>query len=245
MIHEKQNIYNKNSFVYNYPVQLKEKVKNLPAAAGVYVMKNAGGEIIYIGKAKDLKKRVPSYFRGAHDDKVTAMVSHAADVEFFVTANEDDALFLEAFLINKHKPHYNILLKDDKRFPYIRITDKIEIARKREKDARGGEYFGPYFNGIRAGVLLDIIRTVHGNVPERAKSFLRGGLNGETRAVLEKRMTGAAEMQQFELAIAYRNALRMLSRLTPTMAAPAFLNASSWSRKSMLCCVQPGVLSRG
>jgi excinuclease UvrABC nuclease subunit len=149
------------------------------------------------------------------------MVSHIIGLEFFVTANEDDALFLEAFLINKHKPHYNILLKDDKRFPYIRITDKIEIARKREKDAVGGEYFGPYFNGIRAGVLLDIIRTVHGNAPERARSFLRGELNGETRAVLEKRMTAAAEMQQFELAIAYRNALRMLSRLTKKITATA------------------------
>lgn len=226
----------------NYAVQLKEKIKNLPAAAGVYVMigdtpsihtakrgetQGAGGEIIYIGKAKNLKNRVSSYWRGAHDGKVTAMVSHITDVEFFVAANENDALFLEASLIHKHKPHYNILLKDDKRFPYIRVAGrKIDIVRKAENAGKNGggagtrvQYFGPYFNGIRASVLLDIIRTVYNNDPERAKAFLRGELNGETQEVLTARMDKAVEMQQFELAIAYRNALRMLPRLTRKVTA--------------------------
>lgn len=194
---------------------LKEKVKNLPNGAGVYIMKGADGEIIYIGKAKNLKSRVSSYFRGAHDDKVTAMVSRITDLEFFVVTNENDALFLEASLIHKHKPHYNILLKDDKRFPYIRVAgNKIDIVRKAESGAVGTQYFGPYFNGIRASVLLDIIRTVYNNDPDRAKAFLRGELNDETQGILTARMDKAVEMQQFELAIAYRNALRMLPRLT-------------------------------
>jgi excinuclease ABC subunit C len=218
MIYDFSNIYNKNSFVYNCFVQLKEKIKNLPKEAGVYMMKNSAGEIIYIGKAKNLKNRVSSYFKGAHDGKVTAMVSHILDFEYFVVANENDALFLEASLINKHKPHYNILLKDDKHFPYIKIIqsaaktkDRIAIARKKQND--GAEYFGPYFNGIKAGVLLDIIRTVYGNDPVCAKSFLRGECNYEVNEILSNRMQKAAGMRQFELAIAYRNGLRMIDRL--------------------------------
>jgi excinuclease ABC subunit C len=199
-------------------VQIAEKIKQLPVNAGVYVMKNANGDIIYIGKAKNLKNRVSSYFRGSHDNKVTAMIKNIADFEYFVVATENDALFLEASLINKHKPHYNILLKDDKHFPYICITDnKIEVVRKKGNVAGvgvGGEYFGPYFNGVRTSVLLDIIRTVFDNDPNNGRRFLRGEFNTEVKAILTARMQKASEMKQFELAIAYRDGLRMLDKLT-------------------------------
>ena len=84
-------------------INIIQKLKKLPKEPGVYVMKDASGTIIYIGKAKNLKNRVSSYFKGAHDAKVTAMVTHIADLEWFIVNTENDALFLEANLINKHK----------------------------------------------------------------------------------------------------------------------------------------------
>lgn len=192
-------------------INIKEKLKKLPKDPGVYVMKDAAGTIIYIGKAKNLKNRVSSYFIGAHDDKVTAMVAHIADLEWFVVNTENDALFLEANLIHKHQPKYNILLKDDKRFPYIRI-DGADISVVRDNKGPG-QHFGPYFNGIYVKCLMDIIRSVYQNDPVKAAEFLSGKRFDEVLAVLTNRMEKASAMQQFELAIAYRNVLYMVKRL--------------------------------
>ena len=126
------------------------------------MMKDSVGHIIYVGKAKNLKNRLSSYFvTPTHDQKTTAMLKNVDTFEYFVCATERDALGLEANLIKKHKPHYNILLKDNKSFPYIKIVDApfpyLEVTRKL---TRGGKYFGPYFNGIRAGELLEVIQDI-------------------------------------------------------------------------------------
>jgi len=193
-------------------INIKEKLKNLPKSPGVYVMKDIAGTIIYIGKAKNLKNRVSSYFIGAHDAKVTAMVAHIADLEWFVVNTENDALFLEANLINKHKPKYNILLKDDKKFPYIQITPNgtIQVVRTNRGE---GQIYGPYFNGIYVKYLMDIIRSIYHNDPKKAANFLSGNSYDEVVAVMTNRMQQASALQQFELAIAYRNVLQMIERL--------------------------------
>ena len=193
-------------------INISEKLKKLPKDPGVYVMKDASGSIIYIGKAKNLKNRVSSYFKGAHDAKVTAMVTHIADLEWFVVNTENDALFLEANLINKHKPKYNILLKDDKKFPYIQITTdgKIQVVRTNQGE---GQIYGPYFNGIYVKYLMDIIRSIYHNDPMKAREFLSGKRYDEVVAVMTNRMQQASALQQFELAIAYRNVLQMIERL--------------------------------
>ena len=193
-------------------INISEKIKRLPKDPGVYVMKDASGTIIYIGKAKNLKNRVSSYFKGAHDAKVTAMVTHIADLEWFVVNTENDALFLEANLINKHKPKYNILLKDDKKFPYIQITTdgKIQVVRTNQGE---GQIYGPYFNGIYVKYLMDIIRSIYHNDPVQAREFLSGKRYDEVVAVMTNRMQQASALQQFELAIAYRNVLQMIERL--------------------------------
>ena len=193
-------------------INIKEKLKTLPKAPGVYVMKGADGTIIYIGKAKNLKNRVSSYFIGAHDAKVTAMVAHIADLEWFVVNTENDALFLEANLIHKHQPKYNILLKDDKRFPYIQITPdgKIQVVRTNRGE---GQFYGPYFNGIYVKYLMDIIRSIYHDDPIKAAEFLTGKRYDEVVEVMTNRMEQASSMQQFELAIAYRNVLQMIARL--------------------------------
>lgn len=139
-----------------------EKLSHVPAQPGVYVMRDSDNHIIYIGKAKDLKSRLSSYFRdGAHDTKTIALIQKIADFNYFLCRTENDALGLEANLIKKYKPHYNILLKDNKSFPYIRIVPAnfpyIEVTRKLNQK---GKYFGPYFNGIWAKELLAVIQNI-------------------------------------------------------------------------------------
>lgn len=126
---------------------LREKTSKLTASPGVYIMKNREGGIIYIGKAKNLKKRVTSYFRENpdHTPKVAAMVSKVNDYDFIVTDSEFEALVLECSLIKQHKPRYNILLKDDKGYSYIRISDEEYPRITTEKNtAEKGKYLGPY-----------------------------------------------------------------------------------------------------
>ncbi|UWG95773.1 excinuclease ABC subunit UvrC [Dehalobacter sp. DCM] len=124
----------------------KKKLSLLPDSPGVYLMKNASGNIIYVGKAKVLKNRVRSYFTGSHDQKTQKLVSEIADFEYILTLTEVEALLLECNLIKKYDPYYNILLKDDKSYPYILITaekhPRILVTRKVSKKA--GKYFGPY-----------------------------------------------------------------------------------------------------
>ncbi len=140
---------------------IKEKVLSLPKSPGVYIMKNSDGQVIYVGKAKNLKNRVSSYFNNsAKNVKTTAMVSHVASFDYVVVPTEADSFALECNLIKKYEPFYNILLKDGKQYPYIKINLKkeyptIEVTRKVLSD--GAKYFGPYFQGVRAGELLDLI----------------------------------------------------------------------------------------
>ena len=128
-----------------------EKLKLLPDSPGVYIMKDDHGKIIYVGKAIVLKNRVRQYFQSSrnHTPKVRAMVSHIADVETIMTANEVESLILEANLIKKHRPRYNIRLKDDKSYPYVKVTvqedfPRVFITRRVLRD--GARYFGPYTN---------------------------------------------------------------------------------------------------
>ncbi len=103
---------------------IKKKLALLPEKPGCYLMKNAAGEIIYVGKAKVLRNRVRSYFTGSHDTKTTRLVQEIRDFEYIVTGSNVEALILECNLIKKHSPRYNVLLKDDKSFPYICITNE-------------------------------------------------------------------------------------------------------------------------
>jgi excinuclease ABC subunit C len=132
--------------------QIREKLKLLPDKPGVYLMKNEDGKVIYVGKAKVLKNRVRSYFNGAHTGKTQLLVQNIADFEYIVTNTEVEALVLEGTLIKKHRPVYNIIWKDDKAYPYIKITGdehpRLEITRRVEKDK--GRYFGPYPNASAA-----------------------------------------------------------------------------------------------
>ncbi len=138
-----------------------EKLKMLPTDPGVYIMKNAEGMVIYVGKAKNLKNRVKQYFyTGVKTDKVMAMVSHVSDFDYIITPTEIDALTLENNLIKKHKPRYNILLKDDKTYPYLAVNLKepfptFRITRKIRRD--GSRYFGPYMGGVSVREVLEIL----------------------------------------------------------------------------------------
>ena len=142
--------------------RIADKLKTLTTKPGVYVMRDKKGEIIYIGKAKNLKNRVSQYFHSSpKPSKVQAMVDNIDDFDYFIAMSELDALALESNLIHKHQPFYNILLKDGKMFPYIKIDmrenfPRLEIVRKVKKDD-GAKYFGPYFAGIDPREILKTI----------------------------------------------------------------------------------------
>ena len=125
---------------------IKSKLELLPTSPGCYIHKDKNGTIIYVGKAKNLRNRVRSYFRGSHDTKTEALVSEIVDFEFIVTESNIEALLLEINLIKENKPKYNIMLKDDKSYPFIKITNerypRLIITRQVKKD--GSLYFGPY-----------------------------------------------------------------------------------------------------
>lgn len=146
----------------NISQKIQEKVKLLPQHPGVYIMKDINGKVIYVGKAKRLKNRVKSYFDGTQKTvKTYALVSNIDDFEYILTNTELDAFSLESNLIKKHKPKYNILLKDDKSFPYIRINLKerfprVTVVRRPKKD--GSLLFGPYVTGLRISEIMDLIK---------------------------------------------------------------------------------------
>ena len=145
--------------------RIKEKLKNLTTQSGVYIMHSSSGAVIYVGKAKNLKNRVSQYFNNSpKQDKVMAMVEHVDDFEYYVTLNERDAFALENNMIKKYKPFYNILLKDDKAYPYIRVTTKddyprMEVVRRIKND--GNKYFGPYISGISPYALIKIVNMAY------------------------------------------------------------------------------------
>src|SRR5690625_603912 len=131
---------------------IKGKLAVLPADPGCYLMKDKHGTVIYVGKSKSLRQRIRSYFTGAHDRKTQRLVREITDFEYIVTSTEIDALVLEMNLIKKHNPKYNVLLKDDKSYPYLKITSerhpRLLITRKVKRDQ--GKYFGPYPNVLAA-----------------------------------------------------------------------------------------------
>jgi len=143
-------------------MDLLAKIRTLPTGAGCYLYKNAEGEVIYVGKAKNLRSRVRSYFLAASqaNAKTGSLMREAVDIEYILVANEREALALENNLIKQRKPRFNILLRDDKTYPYIKLTltdrhPKVFVTRRLRKD--GSAYFGPYFPGNLAHRLVDVI----------------------------------------------------------------------------------------
>ncbi len=233
---------------------IQQKLKLLPDAPGVYIMLDSYKNVIYVGKARILKNRVRQYFHNSpKPEKVTKMVENIADFNYIITDSEIDALALENNLIKKYKPKYNILLKDDKTYPYIKANMREEfpnfcITRKIRKD--GGRYFGPFMGGINCKDILDVlqltfnVRLCHtqiGPKPKReclnyhicrcsapcahkadrqeyaaqvkkALSFLDGDYK-DAEQLLNEKMLSAAENENFELALEYKNKLAMLGKL--------------------------------
>ena len=144
-------------------------LKTLPDHPGVYLMKDKDGEIIYVGKAISLKNRVRQYFHSHknHSSKVIAMVRKIEDIQYILVDSEMEALILECNLIKKYRPHYNILMKDDKQYPYMRIDfsdpfARVEVVRKVEND--GAKYYGPFLSAV---ALTDVLDAVAKNFPLR------------------------------------------------------------------------------
>ncbi len=234
---------------------LQDKLKLLPTNPGVYVMLDKYNQVIYVGKAKNLKNRVRQYFYSSvKTQKVMAMVSNIADFYYIIVPTEIDALSLENNLIKKHKPRYNILLKDDKTYPYLRIDLKsnfptFKITRKIKKD--GAKYFGPYMGGIRVSAVIEMLNLLFGIRPcekvlktnkcekeclnyhlgkcsapcankitseeyskkvDLAIEFLSGDIVDAEKFIREK-MSVAAENEQFELAIKYKEYLQGLEKI--------------------------------
>jgi len=145
---------------------LKQSLKLLPSLPGCYLYYNKDNEIIYVGKAKILKRRVMSYFNKKHHDsvKVQVLVSQIEKLEYIITNTEVEALILESHLIKKHKPKYNILLKDDKKYPYFLITDedfpRIQVVRKKNINPEKGKYYGPYTDVRAMYSTLDFLKKI-------------------------------------------------------------------------------------
>ena len=235
--------------------KLALKISMLPEDPGVYVMLDKDGNVIYVGKAKVLKNRVKQYFYSTKKtEKVAAMVSNIADFYYIITSSEIDALSLENNLIKKYKPHYNILLKDDKTYPYIRVNLKekfpaFSVTRKIRRD--GAKYFGPFMGGVNAKDTLEIINTAFsvrtcdvkidpekprkacleyhiGKCPApcaglcdekayaekvaEAVDFLSGADENVEKILTDKMMRFSA-LEEFELALSYRDKLKMLEKI--------------------------------
>lgn len=233
---------------------IKEKLKLLPDNPGVYIMLDGYGNIIYVGKARVLKNRVRQYFHNSpKPEKVMKMVENIADFNYIITNTEIDALALENNLIKKYKPKYNILLKDDKTYPYIKVDLREEfpnfyVTRRIKKD--GCKYFGPFMGGINCKDILDTLqltfnirlcrtkitsrpkreclnyhicrctapcagkvsREEYAGLVKKAINFLDGDYK-EAENLLKRKMASAAEKENFELALDYKNKLQMLSKL--------------------------------
>src|SRR5881227_1288415 len=143
-------------------MDLREKIRTLPLGPGVYLYKNAEGEVIYVGKAKSLRARVRSYFVEDRlaDAKTGSLLREAVDVEYIVVDNEKEALALENNLIKQKKPRFNILLRDDKTYPYVKLTSgerfpRVYVTRRLKKD--GSNYYGPFFPANLAYRIVDLI----------------------------------------------------------------------------------------
>ena len=172
---------------------INEELKKLPTCPGVYMHKDRLGTVIYVGKAVNLRNRVRQYFRNSsqHSPKVRSMVSNIAEFDYITCGTEMEALILECNLIKLHKPQYNILLKDDKHYPYLKIDlaqdyPRVELVRRVEKD--GAKYFGPY---IGATVVRDVLEVLHNSFPLRTckHEFSFGhGMGGKHRPCIRYQM---------------------------------------------------------
>lgn len=232
---------------------IKKKLKLLPENPGVYIMLDNYGNVIYVGKARILKNRVRQYFHSSEKpEKVMKMVENISDFNYIITDSEIDALALENTLIKKYKPKYNILLKDDKTYPYIKVDVRedfpmFSVTRKIKKD--GCKYFGPFMGGISCKEILDTIQLTfcvrlchtattgkkreclnfhigrcfapcagkiskqdYAEKVKKALSFLDGNYK-EAENLLKSKMLTAAEGENFELALDYKNKIEMLSKL--------------------------------
>src|SRR5215469_5777599 len=143
-------------------MDIQEKIRSIPASPGVYLYKNVAGEVIYVGKAKSLRHRVSSYFHEGRvaDAKTGTLLREAVDVDYIVVANNKEALALENHLIKQKKPRFNILLRDDKTYPYVKLTlgerlPRVYVTRRLRKD--GSIYYGPYFPANLAYRIVDLI----------------------------------------------------------------------------------------
>src|SRR6476661_669564 len=157
-------------------MELRDKVGQIPFSPGVYLYKDSGGRVIYVGKAKSLRNRVRSYFSEDKlgDIKTGTLISEAIDIDYILVDNEKEALALENNLIKQYKPRFNILLRDDKTYPYIKLTGeknpRVYVTRRLKKD--GSTYFGPYFPGNLAHRLVHFIHR-HFMVPSCYVDFGR------------------------------------------------------------------------
>lgn len=168
--------------------ELKEKAHGLPLKPGVYIMQDAKNEVIYVGKAKALKNRVSQYFAdlASHTEKTRAMVSQIDHFDVIIADSEFEALVLECSLIKRHQPKYNILLKDDKGYPYIRLTvqeayPRFSLANKVAED--GARYFGPYGSRGASQAIIDALRAAL-RLPVCGKRFPPGHRKGTTLPLL-------------------------------------------------------------
>ncbi len=145
------------------PISLKHKISDIPSQPGVYQFIDRNNRILYVGKAKNLPKRLQSYFSKQISAKIRLMLKKAVDIQYIVTGNETEALLLENVLIKKHRPPYNILLKDDKTYPWIVIRNERfpRVEMTRDWTADGSEYFGPYPSVRTVHVLLDLIHDIY------------------------------------------------------------------------------------
>src|SRR5919109_2983610 len=145
--------------------RIEQQLKRLPAKPGVYLFRDAGGRVLYIGKAKSLRPRVRSYFQRGGDTRmqIGQLPSRVADIEVIVTGTEAEALHAEQNLVKRHRPPFNIRLRDDKSFPYIAVTVEDDYPRvmfTRERHRRGVVYFGPYANAKKVRETLDVLNRV-------------------------------------------------------------------------------------
>ena len=180
-------------------MDIKDKLLKSPKNPGVYFFKNNKNEIIYIGKAKVLKNRIKSYFsnKGKHSSpKVNIMIKHIVDVDWIIVRDEKEALITEANMIKEHRPKYNVLLKDDKTFPYIRITNeeypKIEIMRMKNLKKDKHTYFGPYTDTY---YLREVVKSIHKVFPQinhtlRHLKVEKTISNDDYNEIIEKLRTG-------------------------------------------------------
>lgn len=213
---------------------LREKAGTLPLCPGVYIMRDRGGNVIYVGKSRKLKNRVTSYFTKLHASPKTArMVSAVADFDYILCDGEMEALTLENTLIKEHSPRYNIKLKDAKSYPYIKITDeaypRVTVTRKRAQD--GGRYFGPYQSAKSANDAAEVVTRIF-SLPTCRRTFPRD--IGRERPCLYKQMgrciapcTGEISEAQYRSLIRYAakvlegNARETIDELSSAMAAAA------------------------